>query len=222
MLFDQVKICKATSKTEKRYKVDYNNQAPAFSKHVNDEDLKKTSGCLKTVGTCDYLQGLLVADNCEPFQYQELVEEMPSKMAFNEANLFANQMYNNEIRKSILEQITLPDFGEVCKYSPSPKYATYTKNTLFTTKEQMADIECNTRGQSQSKLWFHERQGRPTASHFGTAIKRRENVLPTTLLSKIVLPANNVTKHPEACQLGNRNEQTAIQNIWNKRILMIS
>ena len=136
--------------------------------------MKKLQDGLKTVGTCDYLQGLLVANNCEPFHYQELVEEMPSKKAFNETNLFANQMYSNEIRKSILEQITVPDFAEVCKHLPSPEYATYTKNTLFTTKEQMAGIECNTRGQSQSKLWFHERQGRLTASHFGTVMKRRK------------------------------------------------
>ena len=67
MLFDQVKISKATSKTEKRYKADYNNPAPAFAKHVNVEDLKKLQDGLKTVGSCDYLQGLLVANNCEPF-----------------------------------------------------------------------------------------------------------------------------------------------------------
>ena len=57
-----------------------------FAKHVNVEGLKKLQDGLETVGTCDYLQGLLVADNCEPFQHQELVEEMPSKKAFNEAN----------------------------------------------------------------------------------------------------------------------------------------
>ena len=217
VLFDQVKISKATSKTEKRHKADYNNPAPAFAKHVNVKDLKKLQDGLKTVGSCDYLQGLLVANNCEPFQYQELVEEMPSKKVFNEANLFANQMYNNEIRTSILEQITVPDFGEVYKHLPSPEYATYTKNTLFTTKEQMADIECNTRGQSQSKLWFHERQGRLTASHFGTVMKRRENVFPTSLRSKIVLPASNVAKPPEACQWGNSNEQTAIQKYLEQK-----
>ena len=107
---------------------------------------------------------------------------MPSKKALNKANLFANQMYNIEIRKFILIQITVPDFAEVCKHLPSPKYATYTKNTLFTTKEQM--VECNTRGQSQSKHCFHERQGRLTASQFGTVMKRRENLFPTSLLSK--------------------------------------
>jgi hypothetical protein len=39
----------------------------------------------------------LVSNNCEPFRYQEFVEELPSKKEFNDANLFANQMYNIEI-----------------------------------------------------------------------------------------------------------------------------
>jgi hypothetical protein len=43
---------------------------------------------LKTVGICDYLRGLLESNNCEPFQYQEFVKELPSKKAFNDANLY--------------------------------------------------------------------------------------------------------------------------------------
>ena len=122
VFFDQVKISKPTSKTEKHYIADDNNPAPAFAKHVNAEDLRKLQGGLKTIGTCDCLQGLLVSNNCEPFQFQEFVEELPSKKAFNDANLLASQMHNIEIRKSILEQITAPDFTEVCKHLPSPEY----------------------------------------------------------------------------------------------------
>jgi uncharacterized Zn finger protein len=85
-----------------------------------------------------------------------LSEELPSKKAFSDANLFPNQMYNIEIRTSILEQITVPDFATVCKHLPSLEYTSDTQNIIFTPKEQMVDIECNTRGQSQSKLWFHE------------------------------------------------------------------
>ena len=81
----------------------------------------------------------------------------------------------------------------------------------------MAEIECNTRGQSQSKLWFHERQGRLTASHFGTVMKRRENVFSTSLLSKIVLPACNAAKPPGTCLWGNSNEQTAIQKYLQQK-----
>jgi hypothetical protein len=64
----------------------------------------------------------------------------------------------------------------------------------------MVDIECNTRGQSQSKLWFHEWRDRLTASHFCYS-NQRECFL-TSLLRKILLPASNVTKPPEACQVG--------------------
>jgi hypothetical protein len=89
---------------------------------------------LKTVGTCDYLQSLLVSNNCEPFRYKEFVQELPSKKAFYDANLFANQMYNIEIRTSILEQITVPDFAAVCEHLPSPEYTPYiySKHSFYT------------------------------------------------------------------------------------------
>ena len=76
--------------------------------------------------------------------------------ASNDANLFANQMYNTAIRESILESNKLPFliFAKVCKHLPSPEYTAYTENILFTNKEQMVDIERNTRGQSRSKLWL--------------------------------------------------------------------
>ncbi len=62
--------------------------------------------------------------------------KLPSKKSFNDANLFATEMCNTKIRKSILEQITVPDFAEVCKHLPSPDYSPYTQNTLFTTKNK--------------------------------------------------------------------------------------
>jgi hypothetical protein len=118
---------------------------------------------LKTVGTCDYLQGLLVSNNCEPFQCQEFVEELPSKKAFNDANLFANQIYNIQIQTSILEQIIVPSssvqtfaLAAVCRYLPSPEYIHQILKTLFLHPKN----KWLTLGQSQSKLWFHERRGR--------------------------------------------------------------
>ena len=120
-----VRMSKATSKREKQYTADYNNPASAFAKHVNVEDLKKFQCGLKTVGTCDYLQGLL-----------RFCWEIAFKKSFNDANLFATEMCNTKIRKSILEQITVPDFAEVCKHLPSPDYSPYTQNTLFTTKNK--------------------------------------------------------------------------------------
>jgi hypothetical protein len=81
---------------------------------------------LKTVGTCDYLQGLLISNNCEPFQYQEFVEELLSKKAFNDANLFAVKCTTSKFEHLYsLEQITVPSssvqtfaFAAVCKHLP--------------------------------------------------------------------------------------------------------
>jgi hypothetical protein len=84
---------------------------------------------LKTVGTCDYLQGLLVSNNCEPFQYQEFVEELPSKKAFNNANLFANQMYNTKFEHLYWNNLLF--LAAVCKHLPSPEYIDQILETLF-------------------------------------------------------------------------------------------
>jgi hypothetical protein len=47
------------------------------------------------------------------------------------------------------------------------------------------------------------------------------NVFHTSLLTKILLPATNVTKPPEACQWGNSiMSRLPLKNIWSKRILM--
>ena len=106
----------------------------------------------------------LVSNNCEPFQYQECVEELPSKKVMMQTYLKIKcaiskfeHLYCNK-----LLFLTLRQCANICLLRSI--HQLYTQNTLFTTKEQMVDIECNTRGQSQSKLWFHERRGRLTAS----------------------------------------------------------
>ena len=59
--------------------------------------------------------------------------------------------------ESILTKILILDFAEVCKHLPSQEYVPFTKDTLFTTKQQMVDTEHNTRGQSDCMQWFQER-----------------------------------------------------------------
>jgi hypothetical protein len=195
---------------EKVYKADYNNPAPAFAKDVKEQDLKNLGNKLQAADTCHYFQGLLESQDYQPYEYNEFLDELPSKRAFTDANSYASQLYNANIRESILKDITIPDFAEVCKHIPSQEHAQYTKNTLVKTKEQMLDIECNTRGQSDSKLWFQERQARLTASNFGSVMKRRENIFPKSLLTKMLTPATNGSKPPEPCLWGKTNEQTAI------------
>ena len=148
LLFDQVKFTKATCKKEKVYHPDYNNPSPAFSENVTECDLKKLENGLKTADSCHYFQGLLKSNHHKPWEYNNYLEGLPSKKVFIDANLHASQLYNNNIRKSVLDKIAVPDLSEVCKHLPSQEYAPYVQNNLYSTKEQMADLECNTRGQS--------------------------------------------------------------------------
>ena len=212
VLFDHVKFAKATSK-KRSYTTTQsieNNPAPAFAKNVNQNDIEKLKDWLKAANTCNYFERLLKSDNCQPFDYNELLEGLPSKRRFTEAGQTANLLYNVEIRDSILNQITIPSFAEVCKNLPSPQHTPFVQEKLFKTKEQLHDIECNTRGQSDSELWFQERRLRLTASNFGLVLKRRENTFPKSILSKQFSSAGSKTKSPQACQWGHSNEQIAI------------
>ena len=91
---------------------------------------------------------------------------------------------------------------------------------LFTTKEQMVDIECNTRGQSQSKLWFHEQRGRLTASctfWYSNEMKRKcfssHHVLAKSFCQQVI------------CYKAPRNRSSGatvmsrlpLKNIWSKK-----
>ena len=82
---------------------------------------------------------------------------------------------------------------------------------LFKTKEQILDIECNTRGQSDNSLWFEERQLRLTASNLGLVLKRRENIFPKSILAKhFNAAASSKANTPKPCLWGQSNEQNAI------------
>jgi hypothetical protein len=81
LLFDQVKFSKATSMKEKVYKADYNNPAPAFAKDVKEQDLKNLGNKLQAADTCHYFQGLLESQDYQPHEYNEFLDELPSKRA---------------------------------------------------------------------------------------------------------------------------------------------
>ena len=119
-------------------------------------------------------------------------------------------MYNVEIRDSILNQIIIPSFAEVCKNLPCTQHTPFVQEKLFKTKEQLHDIECNTRGQSDNDLWFEERRLRLTASNYGLVMKRREKIFPKSILSKQFSTVGCKTKTPQSCQWGHSNEQNAI------------
>ena len=139
---------------------------------------------MKGTNSCHYFQGLLESNHHQPWDYNEYLEGLPSKRVFTDANFHASQLYNNNIRESVLSEITVPDFSEVCKHLPSQDYAPFVQNNLYTTKQQMVELEHNTRGQSDCALWFEERRSRLTASNFGSVIKRKKSIFPKSPFTK--------------------------------------
>ena len=107
----------------------------------------------------------LVSNNCEPFQYQEFVEELPSKKVMMQTYLQIKcaiskfeHLYCNK-----LPLLTFRQCANICLLRSihhilkilflQPRNKWLTLNAIQ-----------ESRGQSQSKLWFHERRGRLTAS----------------------------------------------------------
>ena len=66
-------------------------------KDVKEQDLKNFRNKLQAADTCHYLQDLLESQEYQPYEYNELLDKLPSKMAFNYANLHASQLYNAEL-----------------------------------------------------------------------------------------------------------------------------
>ena len=60
-----------------------------------------------------------------------------------------------EIRDAVLNQVTA-DRTIVSKLIPSSQYNEFVLETLFKSKKQIQNIECNTRGQSDDQLWYEE------------------------------------------------------------------
>ena len=128
---------------------------------------------MKSAGSCSYLQNLLESNKCEAFDYDEYFNELPTKKKLKQVHCSSNQLHAVEIRDAILNQVT-PDCTNLSKHIPSPQYNKFILKTLFKSKEEIQNIECNTRGQSDDKLWYEEHRMRLTASNFGSVLKRRE------------------------------------------------
>ena len=61
LLFDQVKVSKPASKNETlQSRLQQPSTYCMFAEHVNVDDIRTLESGLKTVGTCDYLQGLSI------------------------------------------------------------------------------------------------------------------------------------------------------------------
>ena len=107
---------------------------------MNENDIKKLRDGLKAANTCNYFERLLESNNCQPCDYNEFQEALPSKKRFTDAGQRANLLYNVEIRDSILNQITIPSFAEVCKNLPCTQHTPFVQEKLFKTKEHFTHV----------------------------------------------------------------------------------
>lgn len=216
VLFDNVKFSKATAQKTKKTNYEYSNPAPSYAKQVKVSDINKLKDGLNKAGTCKYFEGLLESNNCQPWDYNDFMDGLPSKKQFTEADLKASQLFNVEIRETILQDIKPCNFTDSTKYVPSPAVVPFVKEKLYVTKEELNNIEMNTRGQAESSLWFEERRKRLTASNFGSVINRREKIFPKSILSKQFKKGSSANNSPAPCVWGKNNEQTAISKYVDK------
>jgi hypothetical protein len=81
------------------------------------------------------------------------------------------------------------------------------KSSLKVSPEKAREIECNTRQQRLSQLWFDLRRYRITASMFGHVLSRRVDT-PDNLVLRIIEPKTFSTP---ATRYGIENEQVALE-----------
>ena len=214
VLFDSVKFTKAISTKSSSHSTEIYNPAPAFAKTVTDSDVQKINQELKSAGSCNYLQNLLESNNCKAFDYDEYLNELPTKKKLKEVHCNSNQLHAVEIQDAVLNQVTA-DCTILSKFIPSSQYNEFVLETLFKSKEQIQNIECNTRGQSDDQLWYEERRIRLTASNFGSVMKRRDSIHPKTILNKQF--NSSCTKPvPKPCLWGQNKEEIAIKKYLEK------
>jgi len=73
------------------------------------------------------------------------------------------------------------------------------KNSLQLSPEKAHEIECSTRQQHSSQLWFDVRRYRITASIFGHVLSRRVNTPPDNLVLRIIQPKKFSTLVQRRC-----------------------
>lgn len=75
----------------------------------------------------------------------------------------------------------------------------------------MKKIEYETRDQSKSEVWYHERKIRLTASRFGQICKMRSNTSCKNIVHNILYASNNL--HTKSLQYGKEMETIARQKL---------
>ena len=180
------------------------NPTPHFARTVNPSEIDKLSNSLLDDEN-GYLEKLLKSNNNQPYLYESMHQELPSKKYHSEST----HLNINEInaRVKILEQLQ-PITAEESDIDCSEIVDNLKKSHTISYSE-VFEIEKNTRKQSASDTWFSERQKRLTLSNFGAIIKRRKQRYPKSLIEKIK-QARHINC-PKPCQWGKDKESKVIE-----------
>lgn len=183
------------------------NPTPHFARELSQARVEGLVQGLEHAGKACYLSKLLQSNNCQPIQFEELHNSLPSKRKCTESRDSTCNLHNTLIREQMLEHLekeitTLKGMDE--------NQMVFVEENLGTTHSQFLEIERNTRGQSECAKWYEERKLRLTASNFGAVIKRRKQIHPKSLLTKLQNQAPK-QKIPSPCKWGKDNEEVAIK-----------
>ena len=149
-----------------------------------------------------YLGKLLELNDSQPLHFNSIHEDLPSKKRHTESmNL---NICDSSIRGNILQNLK-----QTLHEQPFDSATSQLKCSIKITQAEVSEIEKNTREQSSSEQWFHERQKRLTSSNFGAIVKRRKSIYLKSLMAKI----KNDSKYSNCakqCQWGKDKEKNVV------------
>ena len=191
--------CKRSQPSKEVY-----NPTPDFAKVVQQTEIQQLANKLNTLEEKSYLGSLLESNDCKPYAFEAIQQDLPAKKRHTESLTLNTN--DTAICDKVLDNLQ-PTLAEKSNnYSETVKKS---KHSTSITHSEILHIEKNTREQSSSDKWFEERHKRLTSSNFGAVVKRRETISPKSLLNKIQNQSIHA-KCPEPCQWGKDKEEKAI------------
>ena len=150
------------------------NPTPHFARTVNPCEIDKLSNSLLDNDENSYLGKLLKSNNNQPYLYESMHQELPSKKYHSESmHLNINEINVSDKILEQLQPITTEESDIDCS-----EIVDNLKKSHTISYSEILEIEKNTQKQSASDTWFSERQKRLTSSNFAAIIKRRKAKIP--------------------------------------------
>ena len=186
--------------------------APSFAEKVTERDIKRLRGNLDSDQMA--LRNVLDDNGCKPFDYEEYLNNIPSKIKLEKKKKVLLQLNKERVRVDILNQ--LKEFKPEPLISLTQKQHEFVQDCLKVTVDESYEIERNTRGQADCPEWFFHRRKRLTASNFGSVMNRRESIFPKAIVENIKT-SNVNTRAPISCKWGKENEENALLKYYETR-----